>query len=142
MNFAEIDIKLLLPQQDPFLFVDKLVNADQNSCITEFVIKESTLFVENQVLLESGIIENMAQTCAAQIGFINLFLLNEKVKKGFIGAIRNLNIYNQPKVNENLITSLAVQADVMGMKLVTIEVVTNVMKIADCEMKISIYEEQ
>jgi predicted hotdog family 3-hydroxylacyl-ACP dehydratase len=140
MDLRTIDIKTLLPQGDTFLFVDALVSADTISCTTEFTIKPEGLFVENGQLLESGIIENMAQTCAAQIGYLNSFLLDEEVQKGFIGAIRNLNIYNSPRVNEKIQTNLVVVADVMGVKLVNLEMHSNRCKFADCEMKISLYE--
>jgi predicted hotdog family 3-hydroxylacyl-ACP dehydratase len=141
MNFNEIDIKKLLPQGEAFLFVDSLIFADLQNCITEFTVKEGCLFVEDGNLLESGIIENMAQTCAAQIGYLNSVVNDGDVKKGFIGAIKNLNIYASPSVNEKIRTTLVVIADVMGVKLVNLEVKSDRCKFADCEMKISLYED-
>ena len=71
MNFSDIDILDLIPQRPPFVMVDELLHYDPILSNTRFLIKESNILVENGLLSECGVIENMAQSCAARIGYVN-----------------------------------------------------------------------
>ena len=82
-----IDILTLLPQQPPFVLVDRLVHYDEQSTICQFTLPADHLMVEEGVLSEAGILENMAQTCAARLGFYNKYVLRERVRIGYIGAV-------------------------------------------------------
>ena len=85
-----IDILTLLPQQPPFVLVDRLVHYDEQSTICQFTLPTDHLMVEEGVLSEAGILENMAQTCAARLGFYNKYVLRERVRIGYIGAVRGV----------------------------------------------------
>lgn len=138
MEFEEIDILELLPQRPPFVMIDCLLHCDKEVTRTSLLIKEENIFCEKGLLTESGLIENIAQTCAARMGYINKYLYNNTVKLGFIGAIRNLEIVRLPHVNEILTTQITVVEEVFQMTLVNASVRIDDETIASCEMKISI----
>lgn len=95
------------------------------------------MLVQDGVLIESAVVENIAQTCAARMGYINLILNSGNVKLGFIGAIKDFHLYRCPIVNEILETLIEVKSEVFNIVLVEAKVWVNKELIADCEMKIS-----
>ena len=138
MEFEEIDILGILPQRPPFVMVDKLLFCDKETTKTAFTVREDNIFVENGCLSASGLIENIAQTCAARIGYINKYIRNETVKIGFIGAIRNQDIIRQPIVGETLVTQIEAIEEVFQMTLVNASVNIDNEMITSCEMKIAL----
>lgn len=77
MELSKIDIHELLPQQEPFIMVGKLVSFDMGKTVTQTLIEDKNIFVESGVFTASGIIENIAQTCATRIGYINKYILKK-----------------------------------------------------------------
>ena len=120
--------------------VGKLHYFDMEKTITETEIASDNIFVENGVFTASGIIENIAQTCAARIGYVNKYILKKGIQLGFIGAIRNLNLYRCPKVGEVIETSIITIEEIFGMTLVTATVKVGNEIIAESEMKIALSE--
>ena len=134
---AAIDVHELLPQQEPFVMIDRLTHFDMRRVTTATVVRDECLFVENGVMNAFGLTENIAQTCAARIGYINKYILDKGIQVGFIGAIRNLTVESLPKVGDRLDTEVEIEEEVFGMLLAKATVrnggktlVTAVMKIA------------
>ena len=75
MELEKIDIHELLPQQEPFVMVDTLTFFNEKETSTTFTVREDNIFVEDGVLNECAIAENIAQTCAARLGYINKYIL-------------------------------------------------------------------
>ena len=142
MSFEEINILELLPQREPFIAVGSLLHFDMVTTITLTKIKAESLFVSNGELSFSGVIENIAQTCATRIGYINKYILKKGIQIGFIGAIRKLEIYRLPKVGETIKTTINVVEEVFGMTLVSATVFVGEELIADTEMKIAVKEQE
>jgi predicted hotdog family 3-hydroxylacyl-ACP dehydratase len=138
MNFTEIDVKTIIPQQPPFVMIDRLVHFDNIVTKTELEIRPDNLFVENGKLLEAGLIENIAQTCAARLGYINSIILKEGVRLGFIGAIKSLCINKLPDVHSTLETIIEVVDEVFNITLVNATTLCNGEVLVTCEMKISV----
>ena len=138
MNFDQINIENLLPQQRPFIMIDTLTHFDEVITRTRLQVKADNLFVENNVFTESGIIENIAQTCAARMGYINKYIYSDKVKIGFIGSIKNLVFEELPKVGDELTTTIEVASEVFAITLVNAKVEVGDRLVAFCEMKISL----
>jgi predicted hotdog family 3-hydroxylacyl-ACP dehydratase len=138
MNYSEIDIKTLIPQQPPFLMIDRLVHFDPVFTKTEFEIKPDNLFVENGMFLEAGLLENIAQTCAVRFGYINTVILKGVVGLGFIGGIKLLSINNLPKIHSTLETTVEVVNEVFNISLVNATTLCNGEVLVTCEMKISV----
>ena len=72
---CSIDIHELLPQQKPFVMVGRLIHFDERTTETETEIKADNIFVDDGLFSASGLIENIAQTCAVRIGYVNRFIL-------------------------------------------------------------------
>ena len=137
-DFKSIDVLKLLPQQPPFIMVDKLLYFDQLTTITCLEVSQNNIFVDNGMFTSSGLIENIAQTCAVRMGYINQFIYKENVKLGFIGSIKNLEIYRNPIVGETLTTSIKIIEEVFQMTLVHAEIKINDETIVTAEMKIAL----
>lgn len=142
MSFEEINILELLPQREPFIAVGRLLHFDMETTITLTKITAESLFVSNGELSSSGVIENIAQTCATRIGYINKYILKKGIQIGFIGAIRKLEICRLPKVGETIKTTINVVEEVFGMTLVSASVFVGEELIADTEMKIAVKEQE
>lgn len=141
-NFAEINVLELLPQQKPFVFVDQIENfiISHLSCTTHFLVKEDSLLVKDGYLSESGIIENIAQTCAVHIGFYNKYILNKKIQVGFIGAVKNLRIFDKVQIGDQLVTTIAIKTEFGSMKIADATVEVCGKKVAEGELKIALQE--
>ena len=125
-----IDIHELLPQQEPFVMVGQLVHFD--------TLGSENMFVENGQMTASGLIENIAQTCAARIGYVNKYILKKGIQIGFIGAIRNLEIKALPSVGDTIRTTVDVVEEVFGMILANASIECNGKTMVTTEMKIAI----
>ena len=138
MCVEQINIEDLLPQRRPFIMLDALTHFDEVITRTRMKVKADNIFVENDQFTESGIIENIAQTCAARMGYINKYLHSDKVKIGFIGSIKDLIINKLPKTGDELKTTIEVMSEVFSITLVNAKVEAGDKLIATCEMKISL----
>lgn len=141
MNWREIPIDQLIPQRPPLVLVDHVVKMEGTHCTTEFTIPKDGLFVDHGMLSPAGIIENMAQSCAARIGALN-WLHHEAVKIGFIGSIRNAEIFSQPKVGDVLTTEVEITEEVFHLTLADVEVYINKEPAATSRMKIATIEKR
>lgn len=137
-----IDIHTLLPQQEPFVMVGSLIQIDEKSFATETVVKAENIFVDDGRLSASGLIENIAQTCAARIGFVNKYILKKGIQIGFIGAVRNLEVVKLPKVGQTITTKVEVVEEVFGMTLANATVTCEGETLVTTEMKIAVRSEE
>lgn len=91
------------------LMVDLILDIDANFVETTFLIKEDNIFIQNNVFIEAGLIENTAQTCSSIVGKKYFFdedgTENENVNViGFISALKNVKIHSLSKVGDTIIT--------------------------------------
>ncbi len=139
-SLSQIDVHTLLPQQEPFVMIDKLTHFSPTELVSELSVKVDNLFTHSGKLMSEGIIENIAQTCAARIGYINKYILGKDISIGFIGAVRNFQIKRLPKVDERLKTLVTIKEDVFGMTLASALVYVENEALAETEMKIAVRE--
>ena len=137
-----IDIHELLPQQEPFVMISSLVRFDMQTTVTETIVSADNMFVEDGVFTAPGIVENIAQTCAARIGYVNKYILKKGIQLGFIGAIRDLKVKDLPKVGDTITTTISVIDSVFGMTLVDAVVLNNGADVASAQMKIAVKESE
>lgn len=137
---STIKITDLIPQQPPFVFVDNIVdfNYETYACKTSFFITKNNLLVEDNRLSEAGLLENIAQTCAVQIGFVNKYILKKEIQIGFIGAVKNVKIHNFALVGEKLETSITILTEFADMKIAQCTVCVENEIIAEGELKIAL----
>jgi len=134
-----IDILELIPQRQPMVMVGKLEACDEKITISTFSIENDNVFLQNKVFLEAGLIENIAQTAAARMGFLSRSQGGEP-RVGYIGGIKNLNIYFLPEIHSTLTTHVEVVNEVMGFTIINGTVFVNGEKAAECEMRIFLIE--
>lgn len=137
-----IDIHELLPQQEPFVMISSLVRFDMQTTVTETIVSADNMFVEDGVFTAPGIVENIAQTCAARIGYVNKYILKKGIQLGFIGAIRDLKVKDLPKVGDTITTTISVIDSVFGMTLVDAVVLNNGAEVVSAQMKIAVKESE
>lgn len=137
MDLRSIPIEELLPQRPPFVMVDYLTEFTETIVSTELRIRASNIFFENGRLLAAGLIENIAQTCAARIGYVG-WINHKPVRIGYIGAVRGLHIHRTPCEGELLQTSITVKEEIFGMTLVDAVVKSGNETLVEAEMKIAL----
>ena len=140
-RIQDITLNELLPQRPPFVMIDRVVSCDEMVAITELLIREDNIFVEDEWLTSSGLIENIAQTCAARIGYLNLNA-GGTVKIGVIGSISNLNIMRTPKVGEKLTTTIKLLEEVFQMTLVEAVIMSGDEELVRANMKIALTDKE
>lgn len=138
-NLQDIAITTLIPQRPPFVMVDRVLNCDLSDAVIEFEVREDNIFLDDGMLAPAGIIENMAQACAARMGCINR-MRGEVVKIGFIGDIRNCDIMRQPRCGETLTTYVHIVEDVFNMTLAEVCSKVNDETIASARVKIALVD--
>ncbi|MBR4388872.1 MAG: pseudouridylate synthase [Prevotella sp.] len=135
-----IGIHELLPQQEPFVVIDHLVSFTMERTVTETTLRADNLFMEAGALNASGLVENIAQTCAARIGYINKYILKKGIQLGFIAAVRDMTIHATPLVGDTIETSIDIVAEVMGMILATGTVTCGDKTLVTTNIKIAVKE--
>lgn len=121
MEFSSIPIKHLIPQRPPFIMVDRVLSCDDTNALTEFTIRDDNILIEDGKLSSIGIIENVAQSCAARMGCVDL-MHGEPIKIGYIGDMRNTIIYKLPKCGERINTFVHVVEDFSNLLLAEVTV--------------------
>lgn len=120
--------------------IGKLTHFDMRKTVTETIIVPNNIFVNDDYFGAFGLIENVAQTCAARIGYINKYILKKGIQIGFIGAIRNMEIFTLPKVGDLITTTVDVQEEIFGMLLARAVITCDENQILETEMKIAVKE--
>ena len=136
-----IDIHELLPQQEPFVMIGRLVALDNTDTVSETTVSADNLLVDDGNLSASGLVENVAQTCAARIGYVNKYVLKRGIQLGFIGSVRNLVIHGLPAVGQTVTTTVSVREQILGMTLATARVECEGRELLTTEIKIAIREQ-
>ncbi|MBO7470984.1 MAG: pseudouridylate synthase [Bacteroidaceae bacterium] len=135
--FREIDILELLPQRPPFVMVDHLTDYSETQTTCELTIRKDNVFCENGELASAGLIEHIAQTCAARLGYYNKYILKTGVRLGFIGEVKDLEIVRLPREGETIETTIVVMQEIFDVTLVTAEVRVGEETIATTRLKIA-----
>ena len=137
MELHDIPITSLIPQRPPFVMVDRVLSCDLSDAVTEFAVREDNIFLDDGLLSPAGIIENMAQSCAARMGCVNR-MNGEAIKIGFIGDIRNCEIIRQPRCQEMLTTHVNIIEDVFNLTLANVTIHVGDEVIASARIKIAL----
>ena len=138
-EFERIDVHKLLPQQEPFVMIDRLVHYDPVRTITTLEVRPENIFNDDEHLSVAGLNENIAQTCAARMGYIS-FSSGDRVKIGVIGAITGFSVSRTPKVGEVLTTTIDVVQEVFNVTLVHATVMVGEEVIAETDLKIALQD--
>ena len=137
-ELEKIDVLTLLPQRPPFVMIDCLTHFDEVLTASRFSVRADNLFMEDGILNSCALVENIAQTCAARMGYINEYILKDKVKLGFIGDIKHLQVTRPARLGEVLTTEVEVMQEVLQMTLVKAHVKVGEELIVTADMKIAL----
>lgn len=115
--------------------IGKLLEVTDNKAVTSLLIKEDNLFCNEGIFREPGLIENIAQTAAAGVGYISKNG-GKETPVGFIGGLKNLQIYELPLLGKEIRTEVIVEHEVFNATMVSGKIYMEDRCITECEMKI------
>lgn len=130
----------LIPQRSPIVMVDAFYGVDDVCSYSSLTIREDNLFFDNGKFREPGIIEHVAQSAAARVGYV-CRQENRPIPVGFIGQLKNFKIHALPSAGDKLCTTIKIESEFMGVSLVSATVYVGEQLLADCQMKIFIKED-
>ena len=131
------DITAYIPQRTPIVMISGILEVKDNITRTGLQIAPDNLFVEDGVLKSPGLLENMAQTAAARVGYVAK-QENTPVPIGFIGAVKDFEVFAFPPAGTFIETTTEIQSQVFNATMVAASVRLNGDLIAQCELKIFI----
>ncbi|PWV50695.1 3-hydroxyacyl-ACP dehydratase [Chitinophaga sp. S165] len=131
------NITAYIPQRTPIVMISGILEVRDNITRTGLQIAADNLFVEDGVLKSPGLLENMAQTAAARVGYIAL-QENTPVPIGFIGAVKDFEVFEFPSAGSFIETTTEIQSQVFNATMVAAKVTLDGKVMAQCELKIFI----
>lgn len=132
------EIKKLLNQRAPILMVDKLYSATDNECVCGLTVTKDNFFLTDGQYTEPGLIEHIAQSASAFVGYKALINGTTNAPVGYIGEIKNFKLFKLPTIGDEIVTTISIQSVVMNITLFVAEAKVNGNTIASCLMKLSI----
>jgi predicted hotdog family 3-hydroxylacyl-ACP dehydratase len=132
-----LPILSLIPQRAPFVMVDEFSYTDADHSFSLLKVREDNILVEDGRLSEGGLVENIAQTAAARIGYI-CQSEGQPVPIGYIGAVQDLDIYALPVVDDDIKTTITVEHQIFNVTQIRGTVMCREQLVAQCGMKIFI----
>lgn len=135
MNASNKDILSLIPQRPPFVMIDRLTSSDDRTAHSTFEIKADNVLVNKGQLTEAGLTENIAQTAAAGLGYIKQ-QNGDPILMGYIGAIKNLEVFALPNVGEIIHTQVFIETQIFNVIVISGKVMHNDEVLVKCEMKV------
>jgi predicted hotdog family 3-hydroxylacyl-ACP dehydratase len=136
MKIRKEDIGNYLPHRAPFIMVDNLIEAMGNVFETDFEVLENNIFLEGGTLREFALIENIAQSCAAGLGYSGMQEGGTRYKDGFMGGISALILHELPKVGDVISTVVTKQQQLGNMYLFHGRCRANGRELLECKMKL------
>ena len=124
----------LIPQKFPFVMIDKLISFSENEVTAGLTFAADNIFCNAGNLQEAGLIEHMAQSVALYTGY-QFYLKSEPAPTGYIGAIKSIAISGLPSIGDEIVTTVSVLHEFMGVTLVDIVSKSNDKEIARGQMK-------
>ena len=133
------DIKNLIPQRDPIMMVDKLIDVDGDVAVTSLTVRDDNYFIdENGLLAEPGLIEHIAHSASAFAGYRAMASGAVIPPVGYIGEGKRFHCYRRPYVDDELRTVITMGTEIAGVTVITGEIRLGDEIIADTQMKIFI----
>ncbi len=130
------NLENLIPQKQPFVLVESLLEVTESSCSTTFTVPQNHVLCSDGKLSIAGLLENMAQSSGCKMGYED-FMSGKRQRRGFIGEIKDVVCNRLPLVGEILTTEVIIESKVFGaVTIVSSKVMSNSELLASCRMKI------
>lgn len=124
----------LIPQRLPMVMVDTLFEYGEDYVKTGLEVSDDIIFVQQDLLQESGLLEHMAQSVALHTGY-HFFLAGQEAPTGYIGSIQNVEMLRLPGTGQHISTDVQIVQEFMGVTLVNIVSSVDQQVIARAQMK-------
>lgn len=125
----------LIPQKPPFVLISRLIEVSEKKCVTAFTFNASHVLCSKGRLMPAGLIENIAQTCAAKVGY-EYALRGKKYPLGFIGDLKDFVYTQLPLAGEEIVTEIEIEHEIFEVTLISGTVKLGGKEIAGCRMKV------
>lgn len=126
----------LIPQRPPMVLVDRFEGIDaEGVSTTGYTVEPAGLFVAGGRMSECGIIEHMAQSAAARIGWC-CRAEERPVPVGFIGAVSRLELHDLPRTGAHLRTRLRIVQEIGPLSLAEVRTEADGRPLAEGNLKI------
>ena len=125
----------LIPQRAPIMMVDEFLGIEESVSKSSLTVREDNIFVDDATLSECGLIEHIAQSAAARVGYI-FKSKNQPIPLGYIGSVNNFELKAKAKVGERVFTTIEVLQEVFNITLIQARCYVEDVEIASCKMKI------
>ncbi|MCV9387188.1 3-hydroxyacyl-ACP dehydratase [Reichenbachiella ulvae] len=129
-----------IPQKAPIVMIDEVISCGEKEIVSRLEVSENNMFVLDGKLTESGLIENIAQTAAAKVGY-ECHLRNIPVPVGFIGGVSKVEVTDLPPIGAQIETTVTIKNDVMNVTIISGSSKVGNQDLISCEMKILIQQE-
>ena len=144
MSSTKLDIERLIPQREPFVMVDGFEERDGNSAATVLSVSgENYFLLPDGTMSETGVIEHLAQSCAALSGSHTLSesSCSEHVAEvvpriGLIGEVKHFECRRRPRKGEVLNSTVVFGLTFGNVTLATGQTFVGDELIADIKLKI------
>lgn len=130
-----MDILELIPQRAPMVMVDELEGVAGEESKSSLTVRDGNIFVDGGVMSECGLIEHIAQSAAARVGYLSKSK-GEDVPIGYIGAVNDFSLVEHPRTGDRIETTITVLQEVMNITLIEARCEVDGRVVARCKMKI------
>lgn len=139
---VSLSIKQLIPQRDPILMVDELLEVDGERATACLTVRPGNIFLSDAgTLEESGVIEHIAQSASAFAGYKAIMAGASEPPVGYIGEVKKFRSIRRPVLGERLVTTIEMGTEVNGVTLLSAYTLVEDEKVAETQMKIYIQPE-
>lgn len=124
-----------LLQQPPFRFVDAVISCSYYEADTEFVVRPDVCLLDDDKLTLAGLMENMAQSCAAWMG-LQMVSRGESIRLLPLCAILRMKMLRSVVVGDCLNTTVRLVDEDFGIVSMVAESYVSGEMVAQAEIKV------
>lgn len=138
INKTTTDIASLIPQRFPIMMVSEYGYEDGDKGWSKLHIANDNIFLGTDGhMMAEGLLEHIAQTAAAHIGFKHR-LAGEEVGVGFIGDIKRCSVNGpMPMAGDSIKTDIKIISQVGNITMISAETKLDDNVIVSCRMKLT-----
>lgn len=139
METKDTDIWDLIPQRDPVRMVDRLLRADDDSAEACLTVRAGNFFLDDDGLLaETGVMEHIAQSASAFVGWRERQKGATSAPLGFIGEVKKFRCHRRPAVGEELHSVITLLTEFDRILVIAAETRVADEVVAETQMKVAL----
>ena len=124
-----------IPQRIPMVMIDTIIEVEEESALCALTIKEDNTFCSEEGLFEeTGLIEHIAQSAAAMVGY-DYYKKSLPAPIGFIASVDKMELFFNPKAGSVIETKITTLQKVSEIVVVNGVVTGEGAIVAKCNMK-------